>query len=100
MEVFRDVLNKDHLERNDLELIIHHIKVYEDHLEIQLQADVDAILQSATEENTVNFKLGIENIVPCRLVQQASRRKDMQSARGTSQFRATDTMNAGGGNSL
>ena len=76
MEVFRDVLNKDHLERNDLELIIHHIKVYEDHLEIQLQADVDAILQSATEENTVNFKLGIENIVPCRLVQQASRRKD------------------------
>ena len=100
MEVFRDVINKDHLERNDLELIIHHIKVYEDHLEIQLQADVDAILQSATEENTVNFKLGIENIVPCRLVQQASRRKDMQSARGTSQFRATDTMNAGGGNSL
>ena len=76
MEVFRDVINKDHLERNDLELIIHHIKVYEDHLEIQLQADVDAILQSATEENTVNFKLGIENIVPCRLVQQASRRKD------------------------
>ena len=76
MEVFRDVLNKDHLERNDLELIIHHIKVYEDHLEIQLQADVDAILQSATEENTVNFKLGIENIVPCRIVQQASRRKD------------------------
>ena len=76
MEVFRDVLDKGHLERNDLELIIRHIKVYEDHLEIQLQADVDAILQSATEENTVNFKLGIENIVPCRLVQQASRRKD------------------------
>ena len=76
MEVFRDVLNKDHLERNDLELIIRHIKVYEDHLEVQLQADVDAILQSATEENTVNFKSGIENSAPCRIVQQASRRKD------------------------
>ena len=76
MEVFRDVLNKDHLERNDLELIIRHIKVYEDHLEVQLQADVDAILQSAIEENTVNFKSGIENIAPRRIVQQASRRKD------------------------
>ena len=76
MEVFRDVLDKDHLERNDLELIIRHIKVYEDHLEIQLQADVDAILQSITEENTVNFKSGIENSAPCRIVQQASRRKD------------------------
>lgn len=76
MEVFRDVLDKDHLERNDLELIIRHIKVYEDHLEVQLQADVDAILQSATEENTVNFKSGIENSAPCRIVQQASRRKD------------------------
>ena len=75
MEVFRDVLDKDHLERNDLELIIRHIKVYEDHLEVQLQADVDAILQSATEENTVNFKSGIENSAPCRIV-QASRRKD------------------------
>ena len=76
MEVFRDVLDKDHLERNDLELIIRHIKVYEDHLEIQLQADVDAILQSAVGENTVNFKSGIENSAPCRIVQQASRRKD------------------------
>lgn len=76
MEVFRDVLDKDHLERNDLELIIRHIKVYENHLEIQLQADVDAILQSAVGENTVNFKSGIENSAPCRLVQQASRRKD------------------------
>ena len=76
MEVFRDVLDKGHLERNDLELIIRHIKVYEDHLEIQLQADVDAILQSAAGENTVNFKPGIENSAPCRIVQQASRRKD------------------------
>ena len=76
MEVFRDVLGKDHLERNDLELIIRHIKVYEDHLEVQLQADVDAILQCNAGEDAVNFKSGIENSAPCRLVQQASRRKD------------------------
>ena len=76
MEVFQDILKKDHLERNDLELIIDHIKVYEDHLEIQLQADVDAILQSAVQEEAVNFKPGIENIVSCRIVQSAAHQKD------------------------
>ena len=76
LEVFQDILNKDHLERNDLELIIDHIKVYEDHLEIQLQADVDAILQSAAQEEAVNFKSGIENIVSCRIVQSATHQKD------------------------
>ena len=76
LEVFQDILKKDHLERNDLELIIDHIKVYEDHLEIQLQADVDAILQSAAQEEAVNFKSGIENIVSCRIVQSATHQKD------------------------
>ena len=73
MEVFRDILNKERLERRDLELIIRKIKVYEDRLEIQLQADVDSILRSGTlsegaaeeaavaamaevPEGTVNFK--------------------------------------------
>ena len=76
LEVFQDILNKDHLERNDLELIIDHIKVYEDHLEIQLQADVDAILQSAVQEEAVNFKSGIENILTSRIVQSATHQKD------------------------
>ena len=76
MEVFQDILKKDHLERNDLELIIDHIKVYEDHLEIQLQADVDAILQSAAQEEAVNFKSGIENSLHCRIVQSAPHQKD------------------------
>lgn len=48
IEVFGDILHKDKLERRDLELIIRQIKVYEDHLEIQLQADVDSILRSGT----------------------------------------------------
>ena len=46
MEVFDDILNKEKLERADLELIIRKIMVYEDHLDIQLQTDVDSILQS------------------------------------------------------
>lgn len=91
MEVFGDILRKDTLERNDLELIIRKIKVYEDHLEIQLQADVDAILRSGTlaaqqpetvaamvpaGEGRINFKGGMEHISPVTIVQTAKRRPD------------------------
>ena len=48
MEVFDDLLNKDHLDRKDLQLIIEKIRVFEDHLEIRLQADMDSILRSGT----------------------------------------------------
>ena len=88
MEVFRDILNKERLERRDLELIIRKIKVYEDRLEIQLQADVDSILRSGTlsegaaeeaavaamaevPEGTVNFKPGMGHISPVTIVQEA-----------------------------
>ena len=91
MEVFRDILNKERLERRDLELIIRKIKVYEDRLEIQLQADVDSILRSGTlsegaaeeaavaamaevPEGTVNFKPGMGHISPVTIVQTAKRR--------------------------
>ena len=79
----------DKLERRDLERIIRQIKVYEDHLEIQLQADVDAILRSGTlpeaEEavaamarhgDTVNFEDGMEHISPVTIVQAAKKRPD------------------------
>jgi len=46
MEVFDGILNKPKLDRNDLQIIIRKIKVYEDHLEIQLKADIDSILRS------------------------------------------------------
>ena len=66
MEVFDDILRKPKLERNDLELMIQRIKVYEDHIEIQLKADVDSILKSGTlpaeTEDAANFKQGTENI--------------------------------------
>ena len=93
MEVFRDILNKERLERRDLELIIRKIKVYEDRLEIQLQADVDSILRSGTlpegaaeetavaamaevSEGTVNFKSGMGHISPVTIVQRAEKRPD------------------------
>jgi len=66
IDVFRDILEKDKLERNDLELLIDKILVYEDHLEIKLQSDIDTLLRCGTlpaeTEDAANFKLGTENI--------------------------------------
>jgi stage V sporulation protein T len=45
---FDDILQKPKLERNDLELIIEASRSIEDHIEMQLKADIDAILRSGT----------------------------------------------------
>lgn len=68
LEVFDDILHKDKLERNDLELLIDRILVYEDHLEIKLQADIDSLLHCGTIEeckkeiSAANFNFGTGNI--------------------------------------
>lgn len=66
IDVFRDILEKDKLERNDLELLIDRILVFEDHLEIKLKTDIDTLLRCGTlpaeTEDTANFREGTENI--------------------------------------
>ena len=66
IDVFRDILEKDKLERNDLELLIDKILVFEDHLEIKLKADIDTLLRCGTlpaeTEDAANFSEGTENI--------------------------------------
>ena len=74
IDVFRDILEKDKLERGDLELLIDQILVYEDHLVVKLQPDIDTILQ-CTMENAVNFKEGTENI-ETTLIQSAKKHED------------------------
>ena len=76
LDIFEEILTKEKLERNDLELLIDEIRVYEDHLELKLQPDIDALLRSAIPEVAVNFNGGIENILNCRLVQSADKRPD------------------------
>ena len=56
--------------------MIDKITVYEDHLEVHLQSDIDALLQSTREENVVNFNSGIENSEKCRIVQRSRNQKD------------------------
>ena len=76
LEVFADILAKEKLDRNDLELIIDRVLVFEDHLEIKLQRDIDSLLRYGTLEEAGNFNSGIENILHCRLVQSADNRPD------------------------
>ena len=80
LEVFDDILRKEKLERNDLELIIRKIRVFEDHVEVQLQADVDSLLRCGTLpetlEDAANFSKGTEDISPITIVQSAERRPD------------------------
>ena len=79
IDVFRDILEKDKLERNDLELLIDKIFVYEDHLEIKLKADIDTLLRCGTlpaeTEDAANFSEGTENIENT-LIQSSKNRED------------------------
>ena len=66
IDVFRDILEKGTLERGDLEFLIDKILVFEDHLEIRLQSDIDTLLRCGTlpaeTEDAANFNEGTENI--------------------------------------
>ena len=76
LDIFRDILAKEKLDRHDLELLIDRIVIYEDHIEVQLLADIDGLLRCAASEEPVHFKLGIEDILTCRIVQKAQNQKD------------------------
>ena len=76
LEVFADILAKEKLDRNDLELIIDRVLVFEDHLEIKLQRDIDSLLRCGTLGEAANFNSGIENSLHCRFVQSADKRPD------------------------
>ncbi len=73
MEVFDDILQKPKLERQDLTLIIERITVFEDHIEVQLKADIDSILRSGTlpeeTEDAANFDPSMADNSPVTIVQ-------------------------------
>jgi len=76
LDVFEDILKKPKLERNDLELMIHRMNIFEDHIEIQLKADVDAILQSTG----TGVSLGAEEEAVPAMALSESTEAIMQSA--------------------
>lgn len=48
VEIFDSIIEKDSLDKQDLEFIIEKITVYTDRIDIQLKADIDTLLQSGT----------------------------------------------------
>ncbi len=92
LDIFDEILVKDKLEKRDLELILQRIVVYEDHLDIKLKSDIDALLSLGSLESRVpaeglapaNFKSGTEDSLPpmaadaiaCRMVQSSLHHED------------------------
>ena len=72
LDVFADVLSKEHLDRNDLELIIDRIKVFEDHLEVKLQRDIDTLLRCDGMDNIIKF----DDELSQTLIQSSEKRLD------------------------
>lgn len=50
LEIFDAILAKERLDKKDLEFMIERITVYEDHIDVQLKADIDALLQVLQSE--------------------------------------------------
>ena len=79
VDIFSAILDKDRLDKNDLELIIDKIYVYEDHIHIKLKDDIECILKSgalAEPERAANFERGIIDNLSAVAVQTSNNRKD------------------------
>lgn len=79
VDIFSAILDKDRLDKNDLELIIDKIYVYEDHIHIKLKDDIECILKSGTlaeTEQAANFERGIIDSLSAVAVQTSNNRKD------------------------
>ncbi len=71
LEVFDDILRKEKLDRNDIQLIVQKIKVFEDHIEVELRADVDSLLKCGTLPENANFEPDMADISPTAVVQSS-----------------------------
>ena len=79
VDIFSAILDKDRLDKNDLELIIDKIYVYEDHIHIKLKDDIECILKSGTlaeTEQAANFERGIIDSLSAVTVQSSNNRRD------------------------
>ena len=67
INIFDEILEKDKLDKQDLELLIERIYVHESHVKIKLKADIESILTSGVlpeevQEEAVNFNSDIVDI--------------------------------------
>ncbi len=71
MDVFDDILNKEKLDRNDIQLIVKKIKVYEDHIEVELRADIDSLLKCGTLPENANYDSDMADISSTAVIQSS-----------------------------
>lgn len=77
LEVFDGILEKKKLDKADIGFILDKIVVFEDHIDIHLKADIDALLKCGLEGlAAANFNSGIEDSILTRAVQKAVHQKD------------------------
>ena len=75
IDIFNEILNKPKLDRRDLELIIERIFVFEDHLEMRLKADIDALLNIAgTDAHSAPPQTGNSNAPQNQIIQKSAKR--------------------------
>jgi len=74
MEVFEDILAKPKLDRNDLQLIVEKIKIYENRIDVQLKSDIDSLLKCGLLTESDDGK--INDIEPLTIVQSADKHSD------------------------
>ena len=78
--ILDNILDKNKLDRNDLEFLLERIFVFEDHIHVKLKSDIESILQSGAlpeeTEATVNFNSGVINSLHTVIVQRTEKRED------------------------
>ena len=65
LEIFRDLLSKEKLDKRDISLIVDRIIVYENRIDIKLRSDVDALLRCDDDqqsEDAANFNEDTKDI--------------------------------------
>lgn len=60
-QIFDDILAKEKLDKTDLDLLVEKIVVFEDHMDIQLKADITTMLQKPLFDQHEEYVLKIRN---------------------------------------
>lgn len=79
LDIFDEIISKNHFDKSDLELIVDKIYIYENKIQIKLKNDIESILKSgilSESEKAANFNEGIVNILNTEIVQSSANRKD------------------------
>ena len=87
LDIFREILEKDKLDKGDLALVVDRITVFDDRIEIKLKADIAMLLETGTiskellEQSSyvgtaVNFNWDTKSNSNAQVVQKAVHQKD------------------------